>query len=307
MAEPHGLLQRVVLVTGPSGAGRSSAINALEDFGFEVVDNIPISLVPRLLEAPINRPLAIGVDARNRDYSAEGIIELYRSLARRADLQTSLLYLDCSADVLTRRYSETRRRHPLAPDESPAEGIARELRMLDDVRSCADILIDTTDLTVHELRASMAHWFAQAAGQGLAVSLHSFSYKRGLPQGLDMVFDCRFLRNPHWVSELRPLTGLDRKVAQHVEGDPRFAEFARHVTALLFFQLPAVVEEGKTHFTAGFGCTGGKHRSVMMAEVVARALDAESWPVSVRHKELERTGLWSAATGLTSQDVQSGR
>ena len=294
MAEPKGLLQRIVLVTGPSGAGRSSAINALEDFGFEVIDNIPISLVPRLLEGPISRPLALGVDARNRDYSSQGVVELYIKFSRRADLETSLLYLDCSAEVLTRRYSETRRRHPLAPDETPSEGIGRELRMLDDVKARADILIDTTELTVHELRASMARWFAQNAGQGLAVSLHSFSFKRGVPQGLDMVLDCRFLNNPHWVVALRPLTGLNKDVADHVKSDPRFDEFARHVQNLLFFQLPAVVDEGKTHFSTGFGCTGGKHRSVMMAEEMSKALESEGWPVSVRHRELERMGLASA-------------
>lgn len=306
MAEPQGLLQRVVLVTGPSGAGRSSAVNALEDFGFEVIDNIPISLVPRLFESPINRPLAIGVDARNRDYSADGILDLYRRLSRRPDLEVSLLYLDCSAEVLTRRYSETRRRHPMAPDESPIDGIDRELRMLDDVRACADILINTTELTVHELRASMAHWFGQTAGQGLAVSLHSFSFKRGMPQGLDMAFDCRFLRNPHWVADLRPLTGIDCKVAAHVKSDPRFDEFFQHVKSLLCFQLPAVVEEGKTHFSAGFGCTGGKHRSVMMVEMIASALEDENWPVSVRHKELERMGMWSVSSGLTAKSGLAG-
>ncbi len=298
MAEPQGLLQRVVLVTGPSGAGRSSAVNALEDFGFEVIDNIPISLVPRLMDGPLTRPLALGLDARNRDYSTETIVELFKDLSRRPDLEASLLYLDCSAKVLTRRYSETRRRHPLAPDDSPSEGIDRELRMLDDVKVCADILIDTTELTVHELRASMARWFGQAVGQGLAVSLHSFSFKRGLPQGLDMVFDCRFLRNPHWVPELRPLTGLQDTVAQHVKEDARFSDFVNHIKNLLCFQLPAVIEEGKTHFSAGFGCTGGKHRSVMMVQVMSKILTDEGWPVSVRHRELERMGLVSPVSSV---------
>lgn len=290
MAEPQGLLQRVVLVTGPSGAGRSSAINALEDFGFEVIDNIPISLLPRLMEGPVTRPLALGVDVRNRDYSAEGLIDLHRQLSGRPDLETALLYLDCSAEILTRRYSETRRRHPLALHETVSEGIQRELRMLDDIRARADILINTTELTVHELRATMARWFGKAGGQGLAASLHSFSYKRGIPQGLDMVFDCRFLKNPHWIPKLRALTGMDDAVAQHVTSDPRFATFVSHVETLLRFQLPAVVDEGKAHFSIGFGCTGGKHRSVMMAEYLSRSLSCASWPVSVRHRELERMG-----------------
>ncbi|WP_240705107.1 RNase adapter RapZ [Pacificoceanicola onchidii] len=286
-------VQRVVLVSGPSGAGRSTAINALEDFGFESIDNIPLSLVPRLVEGSQNlpRPMALGIDVRNREFSADGLIEVHKALSALPGLTCDLLYLDCAPEVLSRRYSETRRRHPLAPDESPGEGIARELALLEDVRSRADVLIDTTDLTIHDLRAEMEGWFGQATGQGMALSVHSFSYKRGLPQGLDLAFDCRFLRNPHWQPELRPFTGLDMPVADYVAGDPRYDGLIERVVDLLLFVLPGVVEEGKAHFSVGFGCTGGKHRSVATAENIAAALAQEGWRVSIRHRELERRGI----------------
>ena len=285
--------QRVVLVTGPSGAGRSTATKALEDFGFETIDNIPLSLIPRLIEGSgmMARPLALGIDVRNRDFSAEGLIELHAALSRRDGMTCELLYLDCAPEVLSRRYSETRRRHPLAPDESPGEGIARELALLSDVRARADVLIDTSELTVHDLRAEMDGWFGMVTGQGMAISIHSFSYKRGLPQALDTAFDCRFLRNPHWEPSLRPHSGLDLAVADYVAEDPRYDPFIAKVMDLLLFLLPGVVEEGKAHFSIGFGCTGGQHRSVAVTESVAAALAQEGWRVSIRHRELERRGL----------------
>ncbi|MFZ7091736.1 RNase adapter RapZ [Primorskyibacter sp. 2E233] len=289
-------IQRVVLVTGPSGAGRSTAINALEDFGFESIDNIPLLMIPRLIDGtePLPRPMALGIDVRNRNFSAEGLLELHQSLSSIAGLSCDLLYLDCAPEVLSRRYSETRRRHPLAPDESPSEGIARELALLEDVRSRADVLIDTTDLTVHELRAEMEGWFRHETGQGMALSIHSFSYKRGLPQGLDMAFDCRFLRNPHWEPDLRAHTGLDLPVSTYVSQDPRYDGFLERTLELLLFVLPGCVQEGKAHFSVGFGCTGGQHRSVSVAEDVAGALAQEGWRVSIRHRELERRGVMPA-------------
>ncbi|MBS0124788.1 RNase adapter RapZ [Thetidibacter halocola] len=284
--------QRVVLVTGPSGAGRSTAINVLEDLGYEAIDNIPLSLIPRLLDGPPDpaQPLALGMDVRNRDFSAVGLLELHASLAARPGLSVDLLYLDCQPEVLERRYSETRRRHPLAPDEAPGDGIAREMALLENVRLCADVLIDTTELTVHDLRAEVDRWFAGRTGRRMAVSVHSFSYKRGLPQGLDIALDCRFLRNPHWQPDLRPLTGLDPSVADNVAGDPRHGPFLDHVLGLIRFVLPEAEREGKAHLSVGFGCTGGRHRSVSVAENVAVTLAAEGWPVSIRHRELERMG-----------------
>ncbi len=292
--EPHNpSSQRVVLVTGPSGAGRSTAINTLEDLGFEAIDNIPLSLIPRLLDGAtrLAQPLALGIDARNRDFSVEGLLELQAILSTQSEMQCELLYLDCLPDILSRRYSETRRRHPLAPDESPADGIAREMALLEDVRARSDILIDTSELTIHDLRSEIENWFSDATGQGMAISIHSFSYKRGLPQGLDMAFDCRFLRNPHWEPELRPFTGLDGQVSQYVAADKRYDAFVKHIMGLLGLVLPGCLEEGKAHFSIGFGCTGGKHRSVALTEAVAAALAKNSWRVSIRHRELERQGV----------------
>ncbi|WP_420326894.1 RNase adapter RapZ [Mameliella sp.] len=283
---------RIVFVTGPSGAGRSSAINVLEDLGFESIDNIPLSLVPRLVDhdTPPARPLALGIDVRNRDFSAEGLLQLYEILTDQMRAPVDLLYVDCTDEVLVRRYSETRRRHPMAPDEMPVDGVVREKALLTDVRSRADILIDTSELSVHDLRAELEGWFGEVTGQGTAVSVQSFSYKRGLPQGLDVVFDCRFLRNPHWEPDLRAFTGLDPQVASFVAGDPRYEDFLDRLTGLVLLMLPAVVAEGKAHFAIGFGCTGGLHRSVAVTENVAAALAQEGWRVSIRHRELERRG-----------------
>ncbi len=281
--------QRVVLVTGPSGAGRQTAVKALEDIGFEAIDNLPLSLTPRLLEGPpIGRPLALGIDVRNRDFSVNALIETVDMLSHRPDLEFELLYLDCNADVLLRRFSETRRRHPLAPAESPQEGIEREFDLLVPIRARANLLIDTSDLTPHELRAELERWFGTTTGSRLAVSVQSFSYKRGVPRGVDMIFDCRFLRNPYWEAGLRPLDGRDAQVAAHVEGDERFGEFFDRVVGLMEMLLPAFAEEGKSYLSVAFGCTGGQHRSVVVAEKLANALAASGWQVSKRHRELER-------------------
>ncbi|KID12673.1 RNase adapter RapZ [Ponticoccus alexandrii] len=298
---------RIVLVTGPSGAGRSSAINVLEDQGFEAIDNIPLSLIPRLIEGDGAqlRPMALGIDVRNRDFSTDGLLELRSILAGDTARSVDLLYLDCSTEVLARRYSETRRRHPLAPDETPTDGILREKAVLEELRGRADILIDTSELSIHDFKTEMEGWFAPADAQGMAVSVQSFSYKRGLPQGLDMVFDCRFLSNPHWVPDLRSHTGLDPEVARYVAADPRYSPFLEKVRDLSLLVLPACVEEGKAHFAIGFGCTGGKHRSVALAENLADALAQEGWRVSIRHRELERRGQPAAGpasyTGKASE------
>ncbi len=280
---------QVVLVTGPAGAGRSTAINALEDIGYEVIDNLPLSLVPRLVEGPASgRPMALGLDARNRDFNAANLIELIDQLTRDPKVRLQVLYIDCSPQVLIRRYSETRRRHPMAPSTSPEDGIERETDLLAPIKARADHLIDTSDLTVHDLKAVVARWLGQGAGPQLAVSVQSFSYKRGLPRGLDMVFDCRFLRNPHWEPSLRPLDGRDPRVVAHINDDPRFAEFLHRVKDLLLFLLPAHLEEGKAHLSIGFGCSGGQHRSVAVTETLGNALAENGWTVSKRHREMER-------------------
>lgn len=289
MPDAEGPLQRIVLVTGPSGAGRSLAINALEDLGYEAIDNIPLSLVPRLLDGPPPaRPLALGLDTRNRDFSVDALIELIDTLHRAPGLSAETLYLDCAADVLVRRFSETRRRHPLSPADTPLEGIRRELDLLVPVRARAEHLIDTSDLTPHQLRAQIVDHFGQATGAPMALSVQSFSYRRGLPRGVDMVFDVRFLANPHWTPELRPRDGRDPAVAAHVAADPRFAAFFARVEDLVVSLLDAYVDEGKASLAIAFGCTGGRHRSVALAEKLAQALADRGWRVSKRHRELER-------------------
>lgn len=301
-SDPDDLPQtnRLVLVTGPSGAGRSTAINVLEDLGYEAIDNMPMRLLPRLLDGPpIERPMALGLDVRNRDFSVEAILDLARR--RKADDNApavELLYLDCSTDVLLRRYSETRRRHPLAPAEAPLMGIEREAHLLAPIRAIADILIDTSDFTVHELRDELQRWFDPAPETRMAVSVQSFSYKRGLPRGVDTVLDCRFLRNPHWEPSLRAKTGLDPEVAAYVEADPLFEEYFTKVTDLITLLLPAYRAEGKSHLTIGIGCTGGQHRSVALTEKLANALAKQGWQVSKRHRELERRAPTNSSGAL---------
>ncbi|MDG1376609.1 MAG: RNase adapter RapZ [Yoonia sp.] len=285
----HLLNSGIVLVTGPSGAGRSTAINALEDLGYEVIDNLPLSLLPRLLDGPPpGRPLALGLDVRNRDFSANALIAAIDGMAGRQDVETQVLYLDAAEEELVRRYSETRRRHPLADGGPPLSGIGRERDLLVPIRARADVLIDTTGMSPHDLRAEVERWFAPSDGRSLGVTVHSFSYKRGLPRGLDIVMDCRFLRNPHWDDKLRDLDGRDVAVADYVMADPRFAPFFTKIKELADLLLPAHKEEGKSHLSIGFGCTGGRHRSVTVAERLAQALADDGWQVSKRHREMER-------------------
>ncbi|MBV1867441.1 MAG: RNase adapter RapZ [Marinosulfonomonas sp.] len=287
--------EKVVFVTGPSGAGRATAVRALEDIGFEVIDNLPLSLLPRLLDGPpIGRPLALGLDVRNRDFSVARLLDAIDQFSEKSDLNIELLYLDCSADVLVRRFSETRRPHPLAVSETPIQGIEREFDLLKPIRSRAGVLIDTSDLTPHNLKAEIGRWFDKNDEARLAVSVQSFSYKRGLPRGVDMVFDCRFLRNPYWDAKLRNLTGQSSTVADYVEQDERFEDFFGKISDIVALLLPAFAEEGKSHLSIAFGCTGGQHRSVVVAEKLANALAAFGWQVSKRHRELEGRDMGSA-------------
>lgn len=289
LARSAPLAVRVVLVTGPSGAGRSTAINALEDLGFEAIDNMPLGLLPRLFEGPPPEgPMALGIDARNRDFSAAGLIAAHARLAAMPGYAPDLLYLDCATDVLQRRYSETRRRHPLAPEADPAQGIAREVALLAPVRVAATVLVDTSGLTPHDLRAEITRLFAPERAGRLAITVTSFSYRRGLPTGADLVFDCRFLRNPHWDSTLRQEDGRARTVQAYVAADPRFTAFRDQVIAMADLLLPAFEAEGKSHLTIAFGCTGGQHRSVAMTEILSAHLAEAGWPVSKRHREVEQ-------------------
>ncbi|MGB1389797.1 MAG: RNase adapter RapZ [Paracoccaceae bacterium] len=280
---------RLVLVTGPAGAGRTTAIKVLEDLNFEVIDNLPLAFWPRLLDGPqLDQSMALGIDTRNRDFSATGLLDQLDKLVERSGLEVSLLYLDCRADILLHRFSETRRRHPLAPAESTETGVQRELNLLNPIRDRADVLIDTSDLNVHQLRAEIERWFAPDGARPLAVSIVSFSFKRGLPRGTDMLFDCRFLTNPYWNPALRAKDGRSEDVRAYVRGDARFTPFFDRVLDLTRLLLPAYVEEGKSHLSIGFGCTGGRHRSVTLAETLAKALADDGMQVSIRHRELEQ-------------------
>lgn len=294
---------RTLLVTGPSGAGRSTAVDALEDLGFEAIDNLPLTLLPRLLDGRNERPLALGLDVRNRDFGTDSLIAAIDEMTVALGDGAQVMYLEADDDTLVRRYSETRRRHPLAPSETPLLGIMREKDLLAPIRARSDFLIDTSSMTPHELRDEMERLFAPSGGRLLALTVQSFSYKRGLPRGLDMVLDCRFLRNPHWDADLRALDGRDAAVVDFVEADTRFEPFFQKVKGLVDLILPASLEEGKSHLSIGFGCTGGKHRSVALTERLATALAEDGWQVSKRHRELERH------EGVTSDGVtvRSGR
>ncbi|KIT17997.1 RNase adapter RapZ [Jannaschia aquimarina] len=277
----------LVLVTGPSGAGRTTAIRALEDVGFEVIDNLPMSLVGPLLAGETGRPLALGIDVRNRDFSTDAVLSLADRLRADPRRTPRLLFLDCGAQTLVARYSETRRRHPLSNVGDVETGIAREIDLLSPLRDAADDVIDTTGLTVHDLKAQVQRQMTGGRGM-LSLSVQSFSYKRGLPRGLDLVFDVRFLNNPHWVSDLRDLTGREEAVANHVTSDPRFDEFYGRLRDMITFLLPAYKDEGRAHLTIGVGCTGGRHRSVVVAERMSADLAEAGWRVSTRHRELDR-------------------
>lgn len=284
--------RRIVLITGPSGAGRTTAIRVLEDLGFEAIDNLPMGLLMRLLDGPENdRPMALGIDARNRDFSTIGFIDLVMRLRRTEQVELTVLYLDCRNEVLLQRFSETRRRHPVAANAGPEAGVLQEKELLAPIREIADILIDTSQINVHQLRKEVEHWFAPEGGRHLAVSIESFSYKRGLPHGLDMVFDCRFLANPYWRPELRAEDGRNPDVARYVQSDANYAPFFDRVVDLLKLLLPAYRAEGKAHLSVAFGCTGGQHRSVATAEAVAKALAQEGQQVAIRHREMERRSL----------------
>ncbi|OBY27780.1 RNase adapter RapZ [Leisingera sp. JC1] len=287
MPEQNQQAVPAVLVTGPSGAGRTTAINVLEDLGFEAIDNLPLRLLPGLFDAAAApRPMALGLDSRNRDFSPRALLDVIDMLSGRRELELTVLYLDAQPDVLLRRYSETRRRHPLAPAESPGEGVRRELDLMAPIRDRADILLETSDMNVHQLKAEIERWFAPG-GRTLALSVQSFSYKRGMPHGIDMVFDCRFLANPYWDPGLRALNGQDLAVQDYVRADTRFQPFFDRVLDLTRLLLPAYRDEGKSHFSIAFGCTGGQHRSVTMAETLAKALAEDGLQVSIRHRELQ--------------------
>lgn len=276
--------QPVLLVTGMAGAGRSTALAAFEDAGFEAIDNLPMLLLPRLLEGPLERPLAIGVDSRTRSFDAQAVLDAVAANATPAR-PIRILFLDCAGHELVRRFSETRRRHPLALDRPAGDGIAREREMLEGLRRAADIVIDTTDYSSNDLRRAISTRFQTAGTRGVTLTIMSFGYARGVPRDADLVFDMRFLKNPHWVPALRPLTGRDPAVAAHVAGDPAYGPAFSAIMQLLLLLLPGYQREGRAYVTVAFGCTGGRHRSVAVAEAAGGWLQAREWSNAVVHRD----------------------
>ncbi len=286
---------RVVLVSGLSGAGKLSVLRALEDLGFEAVDNPPLAMLEEMVSRARGH-LAVGIDARTTGFDPAAVL---LSMARLRDdprLRPELVYVRAEEAVLLRRFSETRRRHPLAPTERVSDGIAREQILTAPLREAADLVLDTSELPLATMRAMMERRYGGAdptEAPGLAVTLISFSYAHGLPRDADLVFDARFLRNPHYVPILREQTGRDPEVGAYIEGDPDFPAFLRMIKGLLDLLLPRFVQEGKTYLTISVGCTGGRHRSVYIVETLARHLSAgaggkRGWRLYVAHRELAR-------------------
>lgn len=282
-----------MLVTGLSGAGKSTALRALEDLGWEVVDNMPIRLLGPLLATPTgdtsdmaDRPLAIGIDSRTRGFSADGIIRRIKRLRDSDEIEIATLFLDCAGTELDRRYSETRRRHPLAEDRPASDGIAREREMLDGLRRWADHLIDTTAFSSNDLQQEVRRRFALADRSGPTINVMSFGFSRGLPRNADLVFDMRFLRNPHWVDSLRPGTGLDAAVADYVRADPAYETVVGQIESLLETLIPRYQAEGKSYVTIAIGCTGGRHRSVHVAERIGGFLRSKGYQPNIIHRNL---------------------
>ena len=272
----------VVLVTGLSGAGRSTALKVLEDLGYEAIDNLPLDLLGAM--ALEGGPIALGIDIRTRSFAAGPLLDQLERLG--AGSKAKLLFLDCDDEVLERRFTETRRPHPLAADRRVADGIAAERRLMAPLRARADLTIDTTKLNNAELRRLLAGHFGLGNGPGMTIFVTSFSYRGGLPREADLVFDTRFLANPHYQTTLRPLDGRDPRVAAYVAEDPAFETFFHGLTGMLAPLLPRYEREGKSYLTIAIGCTGGRHRSVAVAERLAAWLAGLDWSVELSHREL---------------------
>ena len=277
---------RLLLVTGMSGAGKSSVLDALEDMGWDCVDNLPVSLLESFVRGDASEcrlvPAAVGMDVRSRGFDAAALPDVLR---RVPGVRAEILYLDCSGQELIRRYDETRRLHPLAPDRPAEDGIARERAMTSALRSSADAVIDTTDLTPPELREELRRRYGDDSDQPV-LTIVSFGYARGVSRTADLMFDMRFLDNPHWVDNLRPLTGRDAPIRDYLERDPAWSDALDRLEALLTDWIPRYWAAGKSYVTVAFGCTGGRHRSVCTAEEMAQRLRAAGFSPNIRHRDL---------------------
>lgn len=303
-ASPH-----LLIVTGLSGAGKTSALKALEDIGYEAVDNLPLSLLSVLVAQVrgLHRPLAVGVDIRTRDFGIDALLDELEALIANPDIDAKLLFLDCDDVVLQRRFTETRRRHPLAGDRPLMDGITHERALLAPLRERADPLIDTTEMTLGDLHRMLEENFGLAQRPGLAIFVTSFAYRHGLPREADLVFDARFLKNPHYDLDLRVLTGRDAAVGDFVAADPGFAGFFEGLTAMLLPLLPRFESEGKSYLTIAIGCTGGRHRSVYIAERLAARLDEGGHRVRLRHRDIDRGAAGRDRRGSDKKGEGSGQ
>lgn len=289
--------QRLLLVTGLSGAGKSTALAVLEDLGWETIDNFPVRLLKPLVaksEEP-RGPLAIGFDSRTRGFAPADIITLVKDLAARTDVALTFMFIDCAGTEIERRYNETRRRHPMAAGRPVMEGIAAERELLEPLRRWAEIVIDTTIMSSNDLQTHVRDLFGTGENEGeataenggaLTLTISSFGFARGMPPLADLVFDMRFLDNPHWVPALREKTGQDADVGAHIEQDPAFADVFGQIRNLLLTLLPRYRAQGKPYVHVAFGCTGGRHRSVYTAEQMADHLRAAGFSPTVRHRNL---------------------
>ncbi len=282
--------RQLVILTGLSGSGKGSVLNTFEDLGFYCVDNMPVDLIPNFAELyaqseEIQRA-ALLVDARGGE-QLSGLPMIYLRLRR--DYPTTLIFIEAGEEALLRRFSETRRPHPLGRHLPVREGIARELKMMAPIRRLADLTIDTTKFNVHELRQFITRRFQEQARRPLMISVVSFGFRFGVPSDADLVFDVRFLPNPHFVPGLRPYSGKDAPVAKYVRSFKQTGEFLQRIRGLLNFLLPHYIREGKSYLTISFGCTGGRHRSVLMAETVGKELKRQGYEAKVSHRDLEKS------------------
>lgn len=285
--------QKILLITGVSGAGKTTALKTLEDLGWETVDNFPIKLAGQLLKIPAsgvesgpNIPLALGFDSRTRGFDAEALIVQIRKLQARPDLEVMTLFLDCAGAEIERRYAETRRRHPMAQDRPAMDGIAIDRSMMAPFRQWAEAVIDTSKLSAHDLQVVIRERFSSDTSPHANITVSSFGFSRGVPHNADLVFDLRFLRNPHWDIDLRPMTGLDSAVADYVAADPKYDEALQKIRDLLGFLLPLYDAQGKAYINIAFGCTGGRHRSVHVTETFGKWLREDGFALTVAHRDL---------------------
>ncbi len=283
---------RLLLVTGLSGAGKSTVLKVLEDLGWEVVDNLPLALLDALIDAPVkrseaNRPIAVGIDSRSRGFRPALLVKRIKELREEGTHGVETLFLDCAGAELERRFSETRRRHPLAEDRPAADGIAREREMMEPLRRWAEHVVDSTNYSSNDLQQEVRQRFGDAGEGEPVLNILSFGFARGLPRNADLVFDMRYLRNPHWDPKLKPGTGLDPAVAAYVMADPAYEDSVAQIEKLILTLLPRYRAEGKSYVTIAFGCTGGRHRSVHVAARVAQTLRDAGHEPTVTHRNLD--------------------